>query len=170
MTAPKTSGIAAAIGERKTSRRTIRRIGRAISSPRSAGGDRLVLDRPREASRSRSGSRGPAGGSSLRAPGSSSSTVSLTASARSTWKSAMIRAWRGLGRSGPTAPRSQGESVVTVGSGRAARGPAPAPGGRSPAARAAQQDRERGRVAEVLAQDVVGAARTRCRGCRARSG
>ena len=35
MTAPKASGIAAATGERKTSRRTISRIGRAISSPRS---------------------------------------------------------------------------------------------------------------------------------------
>ncbi len=33
--APKPSGIAAAIGERKTSRRTISRIGRAISSARS---------------------------------------------------------------------------------------------------------------------------------------
>ena len=46
--APKASGIAAAIGERKTSSRTSSRIGRAISSPRSRGGDRLVLDRPRE--------------------------------------------------------------------------------------------------------------------------
>ena len=36
MTAPKASGIAAAIGERKTSRRTISRIGSAISSLRSA--------------------------------------------------------------------------------------------------------------------------------------
>ena len=36
MTAPKTSGIAAATGERKTSSRTIRRIGSAISSLRSA--------------------------------------------------------------------------------------------------------------------------------------
>jgi hypothetical protein len=33
VTAPKASGIAAAIGERKTSRRTSRRNGRAISSP-----------------------------------------------------------------------------------------------------------------------------------------
>ena len=34
VTAPKASGIPAATGERKTSRRTISRIGRAISSPR----------------------------------------------------------------------------------------------------------------------------------------
>ena len=42
VTAPKASGIAAAIGERKTSRRTISRIGRAISSPRSLA----AIDRP----------------------------------------------------------------------------------------------------------------------------
>ena len=35
VTAPKASGIAAATGERKTSSRTISRIGSAISSPRS---------------------------------------------------------------------------------------------------------------------------------------
>ena len=35
MIAPKQSGISAATGERKTSSRTIRRTGRAISSPRS---------------------------------------------------------------------------------------------------------------------------------------
>ena len=46
--APKESGISAATGERKTSSRTSSRIGRAISSLRSGGGDRFVLDRPRE--------------------------------------------------------------------------------------------------------------------------
>ena len=48
MIAPKESGISAATGERKTSSRTSSRTGRAISSRALGGGDRFVLDRPRE--------------------------------------------------------------------------------------------------------------------------
>ena len=115
MTAPKTSGIAAAIGERKTSRRTRRRIGRAISSLRSAASiDSSWIARERVAY--------PVwvaltGGWICRPRiASSSSTESLTDSASPTWKSITISACRGLGRRRPTEPRSQGERVVTRGS------------------------------------------------------
>ena len=122
------------------------------------GGDRLFLDRPREAWRSRSGWRAPAAWIVFfERAGSSCGTVSLTAVSMSTWKSARIRAWRGLGRRRATAPRSQGESVVTLGSRRRARTSA-GPWRSSAAGRALQQDRRTARsVAEVLAQHRVGA-------------
>ena len=58
----------------------------------------------------------------------------------------------GSGRRRPTAPRSQGERVVTAGSRRAGRGPARGPWRSIAAAGPREQDRERRRVAEVFAQ------------------
>ena len=113
---------------------------------------------PARGSRSRSGWRAPAAGSfSVEDPVRAPATVSLTASATPTWKSTMIRARRGLGRSRPTEPRSQGESVVTAGSLRAGRGPAPGPGVRARGAGPRRRIANGARVAEVLAQHPVGA-------------
>ncbi len=112
--APKVSGIAAAIGERKTSSRTISSTGSAISSPRSLA----AIDSSCKA-RERVGNPDcvtfTGGCTSRSRTPSSSSTLSLTASAIGTWKSVRISARRGPGRSCPTCPLSQGERVVIRG-------------------------------------------------------
>ena len=114
VTAPKASGTPAATGERKTSSRTISRIGRAISSPRSVAAiESSWIARERVAYPvcvQRTGGRTFA----ARIP-FSSSTVWLTASSIGTWKSAITIARRGPGRRRWTTPRSQGERVVTAG-------------------------------------------------------
>ena len=135
MTAPKTSGIAAASGERKTSRRTSRRIGSAISSLRSAASIELVLDLPREGRVAGLDRRRPAAWTSAVEDPFSSSTESLTASARPTWKSAMISARRGLGPQALDRAAVPGREGGHGGVGGAQGvGPARAPGGRRPAA------------------------------------
>ncbi len=119
MAAPKPSGIAAAIGERKTSRRMTSRKGSAISSPRSeASIDSSWIARESVAKPDCVALTGGCTSSSrIRF---SLGTVSSTAVLMSTWKSARISALRGFGRRRPTEPRSQGESVVTPASARSA--------------------------------------------------
>ncbi len=113
--APKTSGIAAATGERKTSRRTSNRIGTAISSAmRVERTDSSWIARESVAKLVCVAVTGEwIAASSVRfSPG----TLSFTASSAFTWKSTRISALRGDGRRRSSSPRSHGESVVTLGS------------------------------------------------------
>ena len=169
MTAPKASGIDAAIGERKTSRRTISRKGSAISSPRSVGVDRFLLDRPREAGVAGLG-RAHRGVDVLFEHRSSCGTVSLTAVFDVDVEVGEDQ--RPVGRraaAAATGPVSQGESVVTFGSSRRARtssGPwrsSAAAGPRSRIAKGAVSPKCSRRIWLLRAEDA-------CRGCRAWSG
>ncbi len=97
MTAPKPSGIAAATGERKTSRRMTSRKGSAISSPRSeAAIDSSWIAREIVAKPDCVALTG--GVTSSSRISFSLGTVSLTAVLTSVWKSARISALRGPGR------------------------------------------------------------------------
>ena len=156
MTAPKTSGIAAAIGERKTSSRTMQEDRQGDQLAALGGVDRLAwITRERVAypvwvaltggwTCSGRGSR------------SRSSTDSLTDSASPTWKSITISACRGLGRRLPdraAVPGREGGDPRVAGAQGADQVRALAvERGR----RAAQENRERRRATEVLAQDGVG--------------
>ena len=125
------------------------------------GVDRFVLDRPREGGVAGLGRASPAAWIVLfedlvRVRG----TVSLTAVFMSTWKSARISARRGVGPQAlrpSRGPRARASSPSGRGAGpRISSGPWRSIAAAGPA----EQDRERGRVAEVFAQQLRWRART----------
>ena len=131
MIAPKPSGIAAATGERKTSRRTSRRNGRASSSPCSVEEiDSSWIAREMRGVAGLGGADRRVDLASIASfePGRPSS---LTAVFTSTWKSARISARRGSGAAARRCPGPRARAWSPSGRG-AGRGSAPGPGDRSP--------------------------------------
>ena len=160
MIAPKESGISAATGERKTSSRTSSRIGRAISSLRCGGGDRFVLDRPRE------GGEAGLGRPDRRRHLFFEDFVEFVDRVAdrvltSTWKSARTSALFGRRAQVADLALVPGRDRRHFRVGRAQRVDQLRALFVDRLGRALEQDRERRRVAEVLAQHLVGAVGVR---------